>query len=118
MKVWLFRAGPLSVGVTVPYSTVKVWPAAVSAPLISTGPVSAAVKPKASPLFISAPQSSPSLGMGMKIVVGTSLAAVLMATPEMVWSAAKLTEAIAWSSATRPPQMPAAKKPIQGFPVK
>ena len=45
-------------------------------------------------------------------------ASMLMATPEMVWSAAKVTEATAWSSATRPPQMPAARKPIHGLPVK
>ena len=42
----------------------------------------------------------------------------LMATPETVWSALNVTEAMACSSAMSVPAMPAAKKPSQGLPVK
>ena len=40
----------------------------------------------------------------------------LMATPEMVWSALKVTDATAWSKATSPPARPAQRRPIQGLP--
>ena len=42
----------------------------------------------------------------------------LMATPETVWSAAKVTEATACRSATSAPMRPATRKATHGLPVK
>jgi hypothetical protein len=42
----------------------------------------------------------------------------LMATPETVWSAVKVTDAKAWSAAMSIPQTPANKKPSHGLPVR
>ena len=52
---------------------------------------------------------------GMMTMPGPSM---LMAVPAMVWSAPRLTVAMAWSMPKKAPARPPQRKPSQGLPVK
>ena len=58
------------------------------------------------------------LNMTLAIMITMPGPSMLMAVPAMVWSAPRLTVAIACSMPKKAPARPPQRKPIQGLPVK